>query len=168
MGIEIDGAKGPDGDINVTPLIDIVLVMLIIFMVLTPIVIEEMAVSLPEKTEVVQQEDMPKDQLLVAVYEDQTVALNKKVMPLDELRNALSKRLKTKTKRVVFVDGHPDVDYGFMVKAMDAVRDAGAERVGLAKLKDDGPARLGAAPAALPDGAAAPTAEGAAAPATEG
>ena len=163
MAIKIDGAKGPEGDINVTPLIDIVLVMLIIFMVLTPIVIEEMAVHLPEKTEVIPQEDMPKDQLLVAVYDDGTVALNKKVMPLAELRTALATRLKAKSKRVVFVDGHPDVPYGFMVKAMDTVRDAGADRIGIAKLKDDGPARAGDAPPAEgepAEGEAAPTSEG--------
>jgi biopolymer transport protein ExbD len=146
MAIVIEGAKGPEGDINVTPLIDIVLVMLIIFMVLTPIVIEEMAVNLPEQTEVVPQEDLPRDQLLVAVYDDGTVALNKKIMPMVDLRAALATRLKAKSKRVVFVDGHPDAPYGFMVKAIDMVRDAGADRIGLAKMKDEGPARLGDVP----------------------
>jgi hypothetical protein len=53
---------------------------------------------------------------------------------------------------VVFVDAHPNLEYGFVVDVMDLVRDAGAERVGLARLKDEGPARPAAAAPA--DGAA--------------
>ena len=95
-------------EINVTPLIDIVLVLLIIFMVLTPIMIYEISVNLPDNTETVEQDDVPKDQLLVAVCEDGSYTLNRKPFELDVLRDDLQKRLRSKAKKVVFVDAHPD------------------------------------------------------------
>lgn len=135
-------------DINVTPLIDIVLVLLIIFMVGSAIPIHEMEPSLPDKTETVQQEDMPKDQLVAAVYEDGSIALNLQPVTIEELKDQVYKRLMGKAAKVVFVDAHPDATYARVVQVMDTVRDAGAEKVGIASLKDAGPARPGSAPAA--------------------
>ncbi len=100
--------KAAQSDINVTPLIDIVLVLLIIFMVLTPIMIYELSVNLPDKTDTVEQDDVPKDQLLLAVCEDGSVALNRTAYELEALRTDLSKRLRSKAKKVVFIDAHPD------------------------------------------------------------
>ena len=79
MGMKLKGTEssGPNGDINVTPLIDVVLVLLIIFMVLTPIIIEEMAVNLPQKTEKVESDNIPEDQLLVAACADGSFTLNR-------------------------------------------------------------------------------------------
>ena len=138
MSLKLKGleGKGAQSDINVTPLIDVVLVLLIIFMVLTPIIIEEMSVNLPDKTEQVQKRDVPKDQLLVAVCEDGSFALNRKVMPLADLRKQVKQQLRRKKPKVVFVDGHPNAPYDEMVKLMDTVRDAGAEKIGLASIKD--------------------------------
>ena len=127
--------KAAQSDINVTPLIDIVLVLLIIFMVLTPIMIYELSVNLPDKTETVEQDDVPKDQLLLAVCEDGSVALNRTPYELDALRTDLSKRLRSKAKKVVFIDAHPDAGYENVVALLDVARDAGAERLGLASLK---------------------------------
>lgn len=142
MGMKVKGGSDPQSEINVTPLIDIVLVMLIIFMVLTPIQVEQMAVKLPDKTETMdQQEDLPEDQLVVAAFADGTLALNKKYMTEQELNAEVRLRLKYKRSRVVFVDADPNLQYGTVVHIMDLVRDAGAERVALAKLKDEGPPR---------------------------
>lgn len=137
------GMSAPKGnsegmsEINVTPLIDIMLVLLIIFMVITPPTVTEMAANLPsnEKTEV-PPDDVPKDQLVASVCADGTFALNKNVMTLDELATQVSRRIRSKAKKVVFVDAHPDAPYNEVVTLMDRVRDAGAERVGLAKLKE--------------------------------
>lgn len=142
MGIQVKGGTTPDSEINVTPLIDIVLVMLIIFMVMTPMQIEEMAVRLPEKTETVdQQEDLPEDQLVVLAFEDGQIALNKRYVTMEELGQELTKRLKYKRSRVVFLDAHPEVAYLSVVQVMDVIRDSGAERVALAKMKEEGPPR---------------------------
>jgi biopolymer transport protein ExbD len=147
MGAKVGGASGGGMDeINVTPLIDVVLVLLIIFMVLTPITLTKMATELPPETE---DEPPPppdpnQDQLLVAVYKDNTMALN--LIPVDaaKLEAELKKRLKNrpKDKRVVFIDGHPDASYEIVVNTIDQIRDCGAERVGFAEMKDDGPSQL--------------------------
>ena len=122
-------------EINVTPLIDVVLVLLIIFMVLTPITISEMSVNLPDKTETVEQEDVPKEQLLLAVCEDGSFALNRTAYEAEELRDNLQRRLRAKAKKVVFVDAHPEAGYHKVVTALDLARDAGADRLGMASLK---------------------------------
>ena len=147
MAFKMDKGSGPDSDINVTPLIDIVLVLLIIFMVLTPRTIEQMAANLPSKTKQTKKKDEPSKQLIVAAYENGEFALNTKVMELGPLDKELRARLRAREtkKRVVFVDAHPNVGYGEVVSVMDMIRDAGASRVGLARLKEEGPTRVTAA-----------------------
>ncbi|NOY25570.1 MAG: biopolymer transporter ExbD [Oligoflexia bacterium] len=134
--VENKKKKGAFGEINITPLIDIVLVVLIIFMVITPQTINELAVNLPKKTETVQKHDMPTDQLVVAVCRDGTFSLNKQVMKLPALSNQLRQRLAGSKDKVVFVDAHPDAPYDKVVDLMDAARGSGAEKLGIAKLKE--------------------------------
>ena len=133
--VTLKKGKEASRDINVTPLIDVVLVLLIIFMVITPIMIYEMAVNLPDKTETVQRDNLPKDQLLVAACEDGTIALNRTVLSLEEVRDTLRTRLRAKAKKTVFVDAHPDAAYERVVQLLDTARDAGADRLGMASLK---------------------------------
>lgn len=154
MGAKVGRKSGPENEINVTPLIDVVLVLLIIFMVLTPRVIEEMQANLPSKTETVKKKNDKKDQLVVALYENGDLALNANVLEKRALHEQLRKRLLAKEKKVVFVDAHPNLAYGDVITVMDLVKAAGADRVGLARLKDEGPARSAAAPA--PEAPAAP------------
>ncbi len=157
MAVKLKGfkKKPPNSDINVTPLIDVVLVLLIIFMVITPILIYEMAVNLPDKTETVQQEDMPKDQLVAAVCRDGTYALNRKPMKLSELHEQVRKRLRVRKEKVIFVDAHPDAPYDRVIELMDMVRDAGAERIGVASLKSAEDFRACTPPDSAPAAAAA-------------
>jgi biopolymer transport protein ExbD len=132
------------GEINVTPLIDIVLVLLIIYMVVTPVMVHQMSVNLPEKTETVPEDKVPEEQILVAACEDGSFTVNRepKAIPavIDSVRKkVLRKRAKGK-KGIVFVDGHPEVSYESMVTLMDAVREAGRQadiniKIGLASLK---------------------------------
>ncbi len=136
MAMNVGKKGGLQADINVTPLVDVVLVLLIIFMVLTPFLIEEMAVHLPDKTETVEQEEMPEQQLVAATCADGTYALNRQAMDLVRLQEELVRNLRSKSSRVVFVDAHPDVDYGRVVELIDAVRAAGADTVGMATLKE--------------------------------
>ena len=115
-------------DINVTPLIDVVLVLLIIFMVGSAIPTHEMEPSLPDKTETVQQDEVDKDQLIADVYKDGAVALNTQSMTLQQMRDEVYKRMvnRASNKKVVFIDAHPDANYARVVEVMDALRDAGA------------------------------------------
>ena len=70
------------GDINVTPLIDIVLVLLIIYMVVTPVMLNQFLVNLPEKTETMDEDDIPDEQLLVAACLDGSYTLKSTKTPL--------------------------------------------------------------------------------------
>ena len=132
MGFKVgDDSGGGMSEINVTPLIDIMLVMLIIFMIITPPAISQMAAKLPEKTESIPQQDVPKDQLVAAVCKDGTYALNRTMMPLEDVRRQVARRLRSKSKKVVFVDAHPDAPYEQVVSLMDTVRGTNAPGVRL-------------------------------------
>lgn len=141
MGIRLRKGSGAMSEINVTPLIDIVLVMLIIFMVITPRTVEEMAASLPGPKKAKPPSPDDTAQLVVAMYDNGDVALNLQVMSQKDLATELGRRLRARDKRVAFIDAHPDLPYGQVVGVMDLIRASGAERVGLARMKEDGPER---------------------------
>jgi biopolymer transport protein ExbD len=138
MGAQL-GSEGAIGAINMTPLIDIVLVVLIIMMVNIPIQIEEMGVKLPGQQTTTTPPPSDAEQLVVALYEDDKVALNRKVMAEDKMLYELGRRLRPMTKKNVFIDAAATVPYGRVVDMVDLAREAGAERVGLARMKDEGP-----------------------------
>jgi biopolymer transport protein ExbD len=153
MGASLGGGSGPVSDLNLTPLIDIVLVVLIIMMVNIPIQIEEMGVKLPSSKPNPPQTDNPPEQLVVAVYEDGDIALNRRLMTRDVMFYELTRRLRPLREKRVFVDAHETVKYGVVVGMVDMAREAGASMVGLARMKDAGPlAATSVAPGALPRG----------------
>jgi len=139
MGAQM-GTKSSFTEINMTPLIDIVLVVLIIMMVNIPIQVNEMGVKLPTKTERPPPDAQKPQQLVVALYEDETLALNRKLISEERLYQELTRRLRNMEKKNVFVDAHPAVNYGLVVDMVDMSREAGAAKVGFAKLKESGPA----------------------------
>ncbi len=152
MGAKV-GHKGAMAEINLTPLIDIVLVVLIIMMVNIPISVEEMGVKLPGAEVKTSRFDVPPDQLVIAVYADGKLALNRRVMNEDVLFYEVTRRLRPMDKKNVFIDGHGDVLYGEVVAMMDLARSAGASKVGLARMKEEGPrAPTSFAPGAVPRG----------------
>ena len=131
------------GEINVTPLIDIVLVLLIIYMVVTPVMLNQFLVNLPEKTETMDEDDIPDEQLLVAACLDGSYTLKSTKTALPEIVSTLTKKINRKRKKtVIFVDAHPKVSYPQVVKLMDAVREAGKQsrydiEIGVATLKEE-------------------------------
>jgi biopolymer transport protein ExbD len=132
-------SRGAMSEINMTPLIDIVLVVLIIMMVNIPIQIEEMGLKLPSP--IVPPVPPPPDteQLLIAIYDDGQIALNRKAMSESEMLYELGRRLRPMTKKNVFVDADVVVHWGRVVDMVDLAREAGAANVGLAKVKEEGP-----------------------------
>jgi biopolymer transport protein ExbD len=152
------GGKGAFSDINMTPLIDIVLVVLIIMMVNIPIQIEEMGLNLPSPLPPPTNQEPNPDQLVVMVYKDAntkelSLALNRRVMKEDELFYEVTRRLKPMTNKIVFIDAHPEVDYGRVIDMVDISREAGAEKVAFAKMKETGPLEAtSVSPGALPRG----------------
>ena len=140
-------------DINMTPLIDIVLVVLIIMMVNIPIQVEKMGVKLPSKVETRTDPPPPSEQLVIAMYEDGSYALSKTLLEEEMLFAEVSRRLMASSKKIVFVDAHPTIEYGTVVDMVDMAKEAGAETVSFARLKEEGPApatKIG--PGAMPRG----------------
>lgn len=144
MGAQL-GNSGMMSEINMTPLIDIVLVVLIIMMVNIPIQIEEMGLKLPSKPLDTPPPPEPSEQLVIAVYkpeaegEPSRIALNRRVMNEQEMVYEITRRLKPMAKKNVFIDADKAVPYGLVVDMVDLARRAGAENVGLAKMKETGP-----------------------------
>ncbi len=119
------GKKGPNADINVTPLVDIVLVLLIIFMVITPMLTKSLPILVPEKQETDVPQDVP-DQLVLKVFIDGHVELNKTPVADAELQGMLDGRLRGKDPRVVFFEAEDDVAYGRAVTVLDFIKAAHA------------------------------------------
>ena len=140
MGAKV-GTDGAFDDMNLTPLIDVVLVVLIIMMVSIPIQVQEMGVKLPclDCPPPPVNPDNPPEQLVISVYEDGTVALNRRLMKADKISFELNRRLRPMTQKNVFIDAHKSTKYAAIVSMIDLARGEGAEKVGLAKMKEGGP-----------------------------
>src|SRR5687767_7175602 len=127
--------SAPNSDINVTPLVDVVLVLLIIFMVVTPLLEKDIEVRIPE-TEDVPMEQMPQDnsQLIVKLDADGTTSINTDPVSPDDYVAKLKRMLAAKPKedRIVFFVADDKANYGKLVAAFDGAKQAGAFVLGMA------------------------------------
>jgi len=148
MGFSAGGGKNAvRSDINVTPLVDVVLVLLIIFLVTMPILMRELDLEIPRKDE----STIPVEaeaQVVVTVALDGSVKLNEVDVGKFELAEKVRDALKNRRDKIVFVGFDDDLKYGDAVAYMDLIKGAGAEKVAL-KMKEDAPAS-GAAGSATP------------------
>ena len=117
-------------DINITPLVDIVLVLLIIFMVITPLLQMGYDVKVPPKATV---ENPPPsmDQLIVSITSGGRLYLNKEQLDAQQLALRLSEILKNRRDKTVFFSADDSVTYGDVARIMDLVRTAGAKNIGI-------------------------------------
>lgn len=130
----------PGAEINVTPLIDVLLVLLIIFMVIVPPrnLGEKADIPLPQKTDTTQPE--PQETIVLQLHdtgEGQQPALkiNQQDVSWDKLEGRLRAIFEARSEKVAFVKGDPDLDFQYVAQAIDISHRAGAERVGLLGLK---------------------------------
>jgi len=124
---------GPKNEINVTPLVDVVLVLLIIFMVVTPLQEKDLAVRIPALEKVETTVQVPADQIVVRVQSSGALEINGQETAARDYVAALRKRLEPRAPvdRVVFVTPKDDAPYKKLVEALDGARNAGAETLGM-------------------------------------
>ena len=126
------GRKGaPQGDINVTPLIDVVLVLLIIFMVMTPVMLKEIVAKVPEKQTELSAQPPGENPIVVELSAADALTLNGQPVLADDLAVKVAERLQHDRQKVVFfrVDDH--ANYGRAVRIMDLCKGAGARTLGI-------------------------------------
>ena len=117
-------------DINVTPFVDVMLVLLIIFMVTAPMMVQGVDVALPE-TSRSSQLSTEEDQLVVSITEDNTVLINDYEVGVDFLEEKLKKIFENRSSRAVFLKADKRIPYGRVVSVMSAIKGAGAEKLGM-------------------------------------
>jgi biopolymer transport protein ExbD len=129
--MDVGGAKGGlKADINVTPLVDVMLVLLIIMMIIAPLLQQGVVLTLPAAVNAVDKPDT-QDQTVVAIDSNSRLWVNSLEVPEQDVIPRLQSILEDKTDRTVYLKGDKDAPYSAIMKMMDALRKAGIEQVGL-------------------------------------
>jgi biopolymer transport protein TolR len=135
MAMNVGGPKGKPGratpSMNVTPLVDVVLVLLIIFMVITPLMARQFWIHLPnqvDKNEPAQPDDN-NTTIVVSVNNANEILVNSQVIPESEFPNKLRRMLAAKGDRTIFFDASEEAEFGKAVSTMDLAREGGATTI---------------------------------------
>jgi len=132
MAMAVGGSGGAMSNINMTPMIDILLVLLIIFMAISPVTPHGLDALAPQPPPPNQPPNQDNDRTVVIIInKDGTWKLNNEDTSPDKLEDRLIEVFKTRAEKVVFVKGDPDIDYGTVAKAIDIAHGAGIDKVGL-------------------------------------
>jgi biopolymer transport protein TolR len=131
MSMDLGGAKGGvKSDINVTPLCDVMLVLLIIMMIVAPLLQQGVSVTLPKAGNTVDKPEV-QGQTVVAIARDKTMYVNAKPVREGELATKINELLENAKEKVVLIKADTEVEYGTVMAAMDQLRQAGIEDIGL-------------------------------------
>ena len=155
MGMGAGGGGGLQSDINVTPMVDIMLVILIIFMVITPFLQQGVSVALPRDMRNPDEDPaiIKETSVVVAITADDKIFLGKKPIEMAELKTEVDAKMSSKERdqRIVYVRSDINTNYGTVVNVINNIRDAGVDQIGLVADK-----KKGGGAAAAPGGAPAP------------
>jgi biopolymer transport protein TolR len=116
-------------DINVTPFVDVMLVLLVIFMVTAPMMMQGVDVNLPEAT--AKPLDSQKENIVITIDKNQQVHINDFAVEMDYLHEKLIKIIENKPNREVYFRADQSVPYGVVVKVMAEIKGAGVEKLGM-------------------------------------
>jgi len=135
MAVSVGGSSEYNSEINVTPMVDVMLVLLIIFMIVTPLLQSGVSVNLPRDMISPDEDgDITKDtSVIVAIPDNNNFYIGKEQFPLTELGEIIKRRMEGKTpeKRIVYIKSGVEVDYGRVVSAIETIRKQDIDKIGL-------------------------------------
>ncbi len=131
MGMGASSAGEYKSDINITPLVDVVLVLLIIFMVITPLLQMGYDVKVPPRNPNTDNPTPPTDLIIVSLTPQDKIFLNKDEVNAQTLALRLTEILKNRANKTIFFSGDDASNYGEVIKVMDICRNAGAKSMGI-------------------------------------
>ena len=138
MAMSVGSGKGPKADINMTPMIDVLLVLIIIFMVITPLTPHGLEALVPQPPPPNAKPNLSDQRTVVIVIEkDQSIKINQDPVQESNLQQRLEDIFKTRAERVVFVKGDPDLEFAPVARAIDIAHGAGIDKVGLMTPKSE-------------------------------
>jgi len=136
MSMAVGGSGGPRADINMTPMIDVLLVLIIIFMVITPLTPKGLETLVPQPPPPNQQQNQSDQRTVVIVInKDRSIQINQENTTEANLGPRLEEIFKTRAERLVFIKGDPDLEYRYVATAIDIAHGVGIDKVGLMTAK---------------------------------
>ena len=136
MGMSVGGHGGPKADINMTPMIDVLLVLIIIFMVITPLTPKGLEALVPQPPPPNAKPNTSDQRTVVVVIDkDHKMQINSEDTDENRLGPRLAEIFKTRAERVVFIKGDNNLEYQWVAKAIDIAHGAGIDKVGLMTAK---------------------------------
>jgi biopolymer transport protein TolR len=136
MAMAVGGSKGPVANINMTPMIDVLLVLIIIFMVITPLTPKGLEALVPQPPPPNQKQEVDNTRTVVIVINrDHSIMINQEPTDEAKLGPRLEEIFKTRAERVIFVKGDGDLEFRDVAKAIDIAHGAGIDKVGLMTAK---------------------------------
>ena len=131
MAMDLGGAQGGlKSDINVTPLVDVMLVLLVIMMLIAPLLQQGVSVKLPTASNTTDKPEV-QGQTIIAIASKGALYLNARPIKDDELADKVKDLLENQKEKIVLIKGDEAADYSFIMAAMDQLRQAGIEVIGL-------------------------------------